>query len=305
MSRGIYILANDKVIDNAIALLESIRLYDSETPVVMIPYDNNYTTIAKVVTTAYGVKIYENLHLVESIIERARQLWKYRNPTQGFQLLRKFACWFGCFDEFLYLDTDIIVFEKIIDTLNYLSDWDFICCDYQANTGIQHVFTDKVLEDKIFTEQELQDIFNAGFWGSKKNLFSLEELFEVIGECASMPEYFYWSYLDQSLLNYLVLKRIPRHFNLVRRADNVPGSWAGSKHFKFEGGRLYDSITNKPLQYLHWAGIRIEPGCSYWDVWEHYRYLNTPKPARYPQIQRRRSFGERILNRLKQLTKRI
>ncbi len=305
MSRGIYILANDKVIENTIALLESIRLYDTETPIVMIPYDNNYKAVAEVITTGYGVKIYENLQFVESIIERARQLWSYRTMTQGFHLLRKFACWFGCFDEFLYIDTDIVVFEKIADTLNYLSDWDFICCDYQANTGLQHVFADQILEDKVFSEEELRDIFNAGFWGSKKNLFSEEELFEVIGECASMPEYFYWSYLDQSILNYLVLKRIPRHFNLVRISDNVPGSWAGSKHFKLEGGRLYDSITNQPLQYLHWAGIRIEPGCSYWDVWEHYRYLNTSKPDRYPQTQTRRSLGERILNRIKRLTKGI
>ncbi|MBC7516775.1 MAG: methionine synthase, partial [Alkalinema sp. FL-bin-369] len=35
MSRGIYITANDRVADHAIALLNSIRAYDTETPVVL------------------------------------------------------------------------------------------------------------------------------------------------------------------------------------------------------------------------------------------------------------------------------
>jgi len=39
MKKGIYITANDKVMDYAIACLNSIRLYDPEIPIVLIPYD--------------------------------------------------------------------------------------------------------------------------------------------------------------------------------------------------------------------------------------------------------------------------
>ncbi len=39
MSRGIYITANDRVTDRAVALLNSIRLYDPDTPIIMIPYE--------------------------------------------------------------------------------------------------------------------------------------------------------------------------------------------------------------------------------------------------------------------------
>jgi hypothetical protein len=46
-----------------------------------------------------------------------------------------------------------------------------------------------------------------------------------------------------------------------------------------EGDRLRDpSNGNQWLQYLHWAGFRIQPGCPYWEIWEHYRYLNEEKP---------------------------
>jgi len=46
MKRGIYITANDRVIEQAIALMNSIRLYDPDSPVILIPYDNNYQKIA-------------------------------------------------------------------------------------------------------------------------------------------------------------------------------------------------------------------------------------------------------------------
>jgi hypothetical protein len=56
MSRGIYIVGNDRVIDNAIALLNSIRAYDPDTPIVMIPYNNQYQAIAEIITKSYGYK---------------------------------------------------------------------------------------------------------------------------------------------------------------------------------------------------------------------------------------------------------
>ena len=42
MNRGIYIVANDRVIENAITLLNSIRYYDPEVTVYLIPFNENY-----------------------------------------------------------------------------------------------------------------------------------------------------------------------------------------------------------------------------------------------------------------------
>ena len=41
MTKGIYIIANDKVTDHAIALLNSIRLHDKGAPIVMVTYADN------------------------------------------------------------------------------------------------------------------------------------------------------------------------------------------------------------------------------------------------------------------------
>lgn len=302
MNRGIYITANDKVTEQAIALLNSIRLYDSDTPIVMIPYDDKYSAIASVLGNSYGVQVYEDLEFIDRLSKRLQQTFGekfFARPNQ----FRKQACWFGPFDEFLYIDTDIVVFEKIADNLNYLTDYDFICCDYQHKGGIKNVFSQKVIQDKIFTPDELKDIFNGGFWASKKNLISEETLYETFTECASHPEYFDFSQKtsDQPIINYMLLKRIPRRFNIVRRPGGAPGNWAGSPHFQHQDNILIDPTINQPLQYLHWAGIRIEPGCPYWDIWEQYRYLNESKPTQVSSTKTNKNLWQKIADKIRRI----
>lgn len=279
MSRGIYITANDKATEQAIALLNSIRLYDPETPVILIPYDDNYHHVAKILGEQYNVQLYPDLKRVETLAQTIFDIFGdnlFARPNQ----FRKQVCWFGEFDQFLYIDTDIVVFEKIADNLDYLNNYDFLCCDYQHSKGIKNVFSPKVIEDQVFSDAELKEIYNGGFWASKKNLLSEEDLYDTFKECASHLEYFDFSEKtsDQPIINYLILKRVPRRYNILR--DNVKGAgnWAGSPHFQRQGDILFDPKVNQPLKYLHWAGIRIEPGCPYWDIWKHYRYLKEPNP---------------------------
>jgi len=299
MSRGIYITANDKVTDHAIALINSIRVHDLDTPIVLIPYDDNYHQVAEILKERYGVRVYEDLEFIDRLSNRLHEIFGgdfFARPNQ----FRKQACWFGEFDEFLYIDTDIVVFEKLIDNLNYFSQYDFLSCDYQHLGGINNVFTPKVIEDRIFTQNELKDIFNGGFWASKKGFISEQDLYDTFSECAAHPEYFDFSQKtsDQPIINYMILKRIARRFNIVRRPKSAPGNWAGSSHFLVDGDRLIDPTVDQPLQYLHWAGIRIQPGCPYWQIWEHYRYLHEPKPPETPQVVKKSSIWQQIVSKI-------
>ena len=277
MNCGIYILANDRVMDQAIALLNSIRLHDAETPIVLIPYDQQYHIVERELADFFGVTVYEDLELLNRLDQRVTEIFGDRFFARPNQF-RKQACWFGNFDRFLYIDTDIVVFQKIIETLKYLDHYDFICCDYQHQGGIKNVFSSSILDANLFTETDLKDIFNCGFWGSKKGLFSEPDLYRIFTECAVHSEYFDFSQKtsDQPIINYLILNYIPQRFNLVRRPGGCPGSWAGSQ-FEQQGYQLIDPRVDQVLPYLHWAGFRIQPGCPYWAIWEHYRYLNQPE----------------------------
>lgn len=303
MNRGIYIIANDRVIEQAIALLKSIRIYDLDTPVVMIPYDDNYQAVASILSE-FGVTVYEDLEFIERLSKQLQGIFGeqfFARPNQ----FRKQACWFGSFDEFIYIDTDIVVFEKIAETMNYLKDYDFICCDYQHNGGITNVFTPKVIEDKLFSTSELTEIFNGGFWGSKKDLITEEILYQSFLECAQHPEYFDFSQKtsDQPIINYMILKQIPNRFNIVRRPGGGPGNWAGSKRFQSSGQQLLDPEVNQPLQYLHWAGIKIQPGCPYWEIWKYHRYLNEDAPPDSQLINHhKQSFWQRIKRKIRKLS---
>jgi hypothetical protein len=304
--KGIYIIANDKVTDQAITLLNSIRLHDNNTPIVMIPYDDNYHYIASILNQHYDVKVYEDLDFIQRLSQKLHETFGgkfFARPNQ----FRKQACWFGPFDEFLYIDTDIVVFEKIIENLNYLQNSDFICCDYQHLGGIKNVFTQQVFEDNIFTEAEVKDIFNGGFWGSKKNLISEQELYNIFTECAAHPEYFDFSEKtsDQPIINYMLLKRIPRRFNITRRTGKAPGNWAGTPHFQTQGDLLFDPTVNQPLQYLHWAGIKIQPGCPYWQTWEHYRNLNPALPTANIPVPVEKTQWQRTLDNVKNNLRKI
>lgn len=281
--KGIYITANDKVIDNTIALLKSIRYYDQITPIMLIPYDDNCQKISTILTEEYQVKIYPDLDFIKRLSQRLFELFGegfFSRPNQ----FRKQACWFGEFDQFLYIDTDIVVFEKIIDNLNYLDNYDFLCCDYQHAGGIKNIFSNQVLTENIFTPEEVKDVFNCGFWASKKNLISEEDLYNTFAECAKHPEYFDFSQKtsDQPIINYMILKKFDKRLNLVKlNGEKGAGSWAGSKNFQVIQGEntLFDTNVNKPVKYLHWAGMKIQNGCPYWDIWEHYRYLGEEKPS--------------------------
>lgn len=303
MSRGIYIVANDRVTEQAIALLNSIRFYDPDVPVVMIPYDETYQEVAHTLQEKFGVKVYEDLDFIKRLAQKLQESFGgefFARPNQ----FRKQACWFGPFDEFVYIDTDIVVFERISDNFNYLNNSDFICCDYQHSGGITNVFTPQILEAGVFSSEQLKDIFNGGFWGAKKGLISEQDLYDTFAECAAHPEYFDFSQKtsDQPIINYMILKKIPRRFNIVRRPGKAPGNWAGTKKFQpIDGPKLFDPDINQPLQYLHWAGIRIEPGCPYWDIWEHYRYLNEPKPSRPQQKPAKKSLMNALRDRLRKI----
>ncbi|MDG2617125.1 methionine synthase [Thermoleptolyngbya sichuanensis XZ-Cy5] len=270
----VYILGNDRVLDQAIALLNSIRLYDPETPVVLIPYNDKYKEAAAVLGDRFGVTLFPDLTILEwldATIEETFGSDFFTRPQQ----FRKQAAWFGKPGRFLYIDTDIVVFERIIAVLEHLQTYDFICCDYQHRGSIQNVFTPAILEAPGFSESVLAEIFNCGFWGSKTGLISASDLEAVFAECAAHPDYFDFSQKtsDQPIINYLVLKQISNRFNLVHRSGGAPGNWAGSK-FRQRDWRLFDPNMNQPLQYLHWAGFRLQPGCPYWALWQHYRDLN-------------------------------
>ncbi|MFK8182175.1 MAG: Npun_R2821/Npun_R2822 family protein [Phormidesmis sp.] len=304
--RGVYIVANDKVAENAIALLSSLRLHDPDVPVYLIPFNDDYHTVATRLSTLYNVQLFPDLAFLTALTDKIGEIF----PRDFLALpnkMRKLAAWFGPLDEFLYIDTDILFFTPVSDTLAYLDQADFIWCDYHFKGGLEDVFSTVVPEQGIFDEAALKDVFNSGLWGSKKSALSLEQLYVLLSECAAHREYFDFSNgtTDQPIMNYLVLKAIPTRLNIVKANPGEPGSWGGTPHFERSGDVLMDG--DRPLRYLHWAGTPMRPGGPYRDLWEHYRYRNDPdgKAAAEAKAQQSQDSMARGLNTVKRQLKRL
>lgn len=274
MTRGVYIVANDRVANNAIALMSSIRRHDPDLPVIMIPFNADCQRVQQVLTEYFQVQVFPDLHLLEELTTTIGNIF----PRDFLKLpnkMRKLAAWFGPLEEFLYIDTDIITFRSLVETFEFLRDVDFLNCDFHCKgRGLSDVFSPVVVEQKIFTETALQDVFNSGFWGSRQSVFSMDKMVGLLKECAAHREYFDFSSgtTDQPIMNYLILKGAERRLNIVRANPEEPGSWGGSAHFVERDRVLYDG--DRPLRYLHWAGTPMRPGGPYRDLWEYYRYLD-------------------------------
>ncbi|MEM8806899.1 MAG: Npun_R2821/Npun_R2822 family protein [Cyanobacteria bacterium P01_G01_bin.38] len=308
MSRGVYIVANEKVADNAIALLASLRLHDPEVPVYLIPFDQNYQQVFETLHRLYQVKLFPDLAFLESLTQKIGEIF----PRDFLALpnkMRKLAAWFGPLDEFLYIDTDILFFEPVSDTLTYLNEADFICCDYHfKGRKLRDVFASTAIEQGVFPAEIVRDVFNSGLWGSKKSALSLSQLYERLQECAQHREYFDFAggTTDQPIMNYLVLKTIPHRLNITQVKPDETGSWGGMSHFQERDHMLYDG--DRRLRYLHWAGTPMRPGGPYRSLWEYYRYLDDDAPRPKPNSSGRRAMPtlprlNRWMKRLKQTLK--
>ena len=287
--QGIYILANDFVIEASIALVKSVRRWSPNADITLIPYNEQLSEIKKKLVSPFNLKIFENPTFDNWFypILLHPELQKSR-PS----MLRKLACWFGNYDRFLYIDTDIVVFEDVTTHLNLLSEYEFLTADYQRNNVFRDVFPQSMIEK--FPMFDTRKVFNAGFFASRKDALSKEVIVKELEFFSNNPSLFFQHYGDQSFLNYLVLKRGLTTVNLIDISGNVAGNWAGSPHFLQKEDYLLDGNQQK-LRFLHWAGFRISEEAPYWDIWRHYRYLGEelPLPVKPPRPM------SRLFNRLK------
>lgn len=278
--RGIYILANDAVLDQCITVVKSIRKHDPDTPMALIPYNEACHHTKRVLADDFLIDVNAMGPISDRVLTILREVSDKIFFRDGLfnrpNLLRKLACWFGPFERFLYLDTDIVVFRKIADIMDHLDDVDFICCDYQANNGIRGFLSEDAIRIGFMDRLRMNRIFNAGFFGSKSEALSWKRLHGFLTEVSSYIRYFDFSTgcCDMPVFNSLVASKIAPILtfrNLTYLSGFRAGSWAGSPHFIQEGDHLLDPRVGEPLVYLHWAGIPIRPDCPYWSIWKGFQ----------------------------------
>ncbi|MBC1197415.1 sugar transferase [Microcystis aeruginosa BLCCF158] len=298
---GICTLANDRIYDQLIALLNSIEVNGGkDLPVCVYPYDDNIERIRAEIAQRPNVQLFDNRDVIDLWDNFAKFAWE-PHPTakerwlkagskgyHRFGTHRRYCAFDGPFDRFIYMDGDTLLMSPLDRVFAQLDNYDCVVYDFQHKdiTHVYEVTSPKLLE--IFSQERLnQEIFCSGFYGSKKGLFDEERRNWLIEQLrAGEAEIVYPMAVDQPLLNYMMMRSNCAISNLALQLpkEERTGCCVTSPHFQALDNILYDK--GKRLTYLHYIGLssslftRLCSGENldfpYRDIFLHYRYLYEP-----------------------------
>ncbi len=129
-SRGIYLVANHISSEHCHNLIYTIRQCGCRLPIRIIPYGGKPLALKE---------RFEDVELVRTEDfpvegrEFAAELERRLPCSPG--LLRRFLCWFGEFDDFLYSDNDIVALMNWEEMFSYLGEYELVHADHEYRAG--------------------------------------------------------------------------------------------------------------------------------------------------------------------------
>ena len=306
MIDGIYILANDVVYDQLVALLNSIEANAGrKIPVCVIPYNEQLDKVKAEIASRDNVTLFEDSDSIAYWDNFATQVWQNYSRAQkswrewGFPELyrlpmhRKLCGLDGSFDKFIYFDADTLLMRPVDYIYEKLDKYDWVTNDFQYKSELKYIFDGSPeLIQQIFDQEKLHsNIFCAGWFATKKHIFSQATLANLLDKLqAGEADVMAFGGPDQSLFNYMVLRSRISYYNFAfHDCEQATGNhW--SSQFDVVDNILYDQ--GRRLTYLHYMSISSlnftqvcageDVNIPYRDVFLHYRYLKSPEER--PQI---------------------
>jgi len=299
---GICTLANDRVYDQLVALLNSIEvILGKDFPVCVFPYDEQTDRVAREIARRPNVELYSDWASIERWEAFARAAWdthptafeRWKIPQgQGYYRLgmhRRFCAFDGPFDRFIYMDADTLLLDSVDSFFSPLDQYDCVVYDYQFK-DITHVYENKSPKlTEIFSAERLEtEIFCAGVYASKKGIFNDGQKAELIHQLkAGEAEILYPLAPDQTLVNYMMMRASHPIYNYafhISKEKRV-GNCVTSLDFVERDHLLYDKGYRIP--YLHYIGLSSQlfnQACAggnidfpYRNLFLYYRYLHEPE----------------------------
>ncbi|WP_293154766.1 MULTISPECIES: Npun_R2821/Npun_R2822 family protein [unclassified Microcoleus] len=301
MTDGIYILGNDVVFDHLVGLLNSLEVNGARNiPVCIIPYDDNLQKVRVEIASRSNVTLFDNTDSIQfwedfaiqawTSHQKAQKVWQAKGWAQVHCLgmHRKFCCFDGPFDKFVYFDADTLLMGSLDYIYHKLDEFDWVANDFQYKSDLNYVFdlsSEKLAE--VFEIEKLESqIFCAGWFASRKNILNRNNLAELLDKLTSgEAEILSLRGTDQPLFNYLVARSAISFYNFAYHQPALITGNHWSSQFDVIDYVLYDK--GRRLTYLHYMSIsaakftRLCGGedveIPYRDVFLHYRYLNSPE----------------------------
>lgn len=262
--RGVYFLANDKILDLSIAFLNSFRRYNPDVSLCLIPFDCNYKNLKKL-SDKYNFYIFEDKEILNACdqisIRFFDKIWGH---------FRKLAMWEGPFDEFVYIDSDTVVLSNVEFSFKYLSDYDFIT-SHSNIPSIRHwVWKESIYTVSSLSRDQIDYAANTGYIISHKKALPLTLSQKKVTEALEIKDHMELFCGEQPFLNYLFVTS-GKYTSLLTLSINNPDQnipheqWGGRKDGVVTKGNIHFPNAINPILLIHWAGIyrlnKIENWC--------------------------------------------
>ncbi|MEN3306977.1 MAG: hypothetical protein V7603_3179 [Micromonosporaceae bacterium] len=283
--RGVYFIANDFILDRAIAFLNSFRRYNTSIPLCLIPYADDIDRLAAL-RDRYDFDIWADSELLDTCDEISRT---FHGVARTERKYRKLATWEGAFDEFAYFDCDTVVLHDVSFVFRYLDQYAFIT-GYANSPGTRHlVWEDSIYETGALTEEQIAYAAGTGFVASRKEHLPFAEVQRRLPAAQKLAPHMYLETCDQPLLNYLmVTSGLPyTSLNIAAAANGASDvaveRWGGLPIGEIRDGAVV-SPESPPTLFVHWAGLWYRNGTDLaripgadlsdlpnYELWRYYR----------------------------------
>lgn len=253
---GVYFVANDRIIELAIAFLNSFRANNPVIPLCLIPFRADVEKL-KSLMGEYDFSIFDD----EVILKKCDEISLHFHETITGHY-RKLACWQGPFQKFLYIDVDMIVLKDIGFVFDILDEYDFITSCSDIAEAERWVWKESVYTSGLLSPQQISYAANTGFIASQKGMISSDTLLQRVVESKSLKDHMELSCMEQPLLNYLIVTSGRRHTSLwalidtVHYPQNYIEYWAGNgKKGLAQGLNTLHNGKLREIFLVHWAGV--------------------------------------------------
>ncbi len=247
---GVYVLANDVTAEWLEACLRSLRLHHPALPVCVIPFDDRLQRVEGI-AARNGAVVWRDASLVE--LDRLGATLTDREVE--IRYFRKLATFWGPFENFLYLDADIVVLgphlERWLETFSRAAS-DFV----YYNSDIDQVFRPGPLREAMIAAGS--KAFNAGMFMSRRGALPRERVESSFAPAQRLlPEFS--RNVEQAFFNWLAVEQGLRvHALLELLPEFAPVSWYRCRVVR-RGGRYFQPWDGelRPMALLHWAGVAL------------------------------------------------
>ena len=165
--------------------------------------------------------------------------------------LRRFLCWFGEFNEFLYSDNDIVALMNWEELFPYLEGYEIVHADEEFRTGGKFNFQRPDRFEELMGAGTLQAAMTAGHFLCRRSPRHPADLLAGIAWMEAHPEVPIWH--DQTLLHVTLVLAQWRVLNLCRQPYGWASSWAGD--YKNTLGLIRTmQVERRHISHLHYSG---------------------------------------------------